>query len=274
MVRGGAEGLTAAGADPMILAWGDGLLHLSLAVKVVEILKAGAGQTKEAGPRRQKSCGEIVEIGSQRNRKGLTTNRRKSFRCKVPETGLEPALPVKATRPSTCPSPYLPCEELVGQMLGEPLVSQHFRADQITHLHCSSREVVRAVMWQRSGKKSSRLLDSSPLPLFATSARLQASGTFPVRRSAIPGLPPPPDGDEPHPWPALGEGQGLEVGPDLEPCWLDGFDGPTRSEGVVSFPLRHPPRPLRAWLLVGEAEEEQPAARLHQARTVNSRIHR
>src|SRR5207248_2998354 len=37
-----------------------------------------------------------------RNRKGLATHRRKSFRCKVPETGLEPAPPVKATRPSTC----------------------------------------------------------------------------------------------------------------------------------------------------------------------------
>ena len=38
---------------------------------------------------------------ARRNRKGLTTRRRKSFRCKVPETGLEPALPVKGTRPST-----------------------------------------------------------------------------------------------------------------------------------------------------------------------------
>jgi hypothetical protein len=39
----------------------------------------------------------------------------------MPETGIEPALPVMGTRPSTCPSSYLSCEGLVGQMQGNRL---------------------------------------------------------------------------------------------------------------------------------------------------------
>src|SRR5262249_60203690 len=62
---------------------------------------------------------------------------------------------------------------------------------------------------------------------------------------------------EPRLRPALGERQVLEVGPDLIPRRLDGLDFPVPGEGGVPFPLRHPPRPLRARLLVREPEEEQ-----------------
>jgi hypothetical protein len=66
--------------------------------------------------------------------------------------------------------------------------------------------------------------------------------------------------------PALGEGQILEVRPDLGPGRLDGLDDPALGEGVVKLLLRHPPRPLRARLLVAEAEQEQPSARLQDGR--------
>src|SRR5438105_12009134 len=76
----------------------------------------------------------------------------------------------------------------------------------------------------------------------------------------------PPDHRKPRPRPALAEGQVLQVGADLVACWLDGFDGPALGEGVVKFFLRHPAWPLRARLLVAEAEQEQPPAGPQHAR--------
>jgi hypothetical protein len=37
---------------------------------------------------------------------------------------------------------------------------------------------------------------------------------------------------------------------------------PCPNEGIVQFFLRHPPRPLRPWLLVAETEHKQPTVRL------------
>src|SRR5262249_51829231 len=62
--------------------------------------------------------------------------------------------------------------------------------------------------------------------------------------------------------PAPGEVQFLQVRRDLGPGRLDGLDAPALGEGVVKLLLRHPPRPLRAWLLVAEAHQEQLPARL------------
>jgi hypothetical protein len=117
-----------------------------------------------------RNCGDRL----RRNRKGLTTNRRKSLCCKVPETGLEPARSVKITRPSTCPSPYLPCDELVGQMQGNRLSVNAFGLTRYrTYIVAAG-----ALDGQDSGKKVAttgpRLVDSSPLPLFATFATIHA----------------------------------------------------------------------------------------------------
>ena len=62
-------------------------------VGVVEILKAGAGQTGKRVRGRQKKLWRNCGDGLRRNKKGLTPIRRKSLCCKVPETGLEPARP-------------------------------------------------------------------------------------------------------------------------------------------------------------------------------------
>src|SRR5262249_55019002 len=77
---------------------------------------------------------------------------------------------------------------------------------------------------------------------------------------------PPPDYRKPRLRPALAEAELLEVGPDLGPGRLDGLDAPALSEGVVQFLLGHPSRPVRARLLVADAHQEQPTARLQHRR--------
>src|SRR6266545_1112918 len=93
---------------------------------------------------------------------------------------------------------------------------------------------------------------------------LPVSGGPARRARGSPSLPP--DNRQPRLRPALAEGQVFQVGADLVAFWLDGFDGPALGEGVVQFFLRHPPWPLRARLLVAEAEQEQPTARLQDTR--------
>jgi hypothetical protein len=51
--------------------------------------------------RRCAACARSAPDSLGPDEKGLAPHRRKPLCCKVPETGLEPALPVKATRPST-----------------------------------------------------------------------------------------------------------------------------------------------------------------------------
>src|SRR5262249_53304734 len=62
------------------------------------------------------------------------------------------------------------------------------------------------------------------------------------------------------------EAELLEVGPDLDPCGLKGLDAPALTEGGVQSPLRPPPRPLLARLLVAETEQGQPTARFQDRR--------
>ena len=61
-------------------------------------------------------------------------------------------------------------------------------------------------------------------------------------------------GYEPRLRPALGEMQVLQIGPDLVAGWLNGLHAPALGESVVQFLLRHSAWPLRAWLIVAEAE--------------------
>src|SRR5262245_51884025 len=82
-----------------------------------------------------------------------------------------------------------------------------------------------------------------------------------MRRSVCP-----PHDHEPRLRPALAERQVLHVEPDLDPYRLDGLDAPARTEGGVQLLLRPPPRPLRPRLLVTEAQQEQPTARLEDGR--------
>src|SRR5205807_7446639 len=71
---------------------------------------------------------------------------------------------------------------------------------------------------------------------------------------------------EPRLRPALAEGHVLQIGTNLDAPWFDGFDVPTVSEGGVQLFLRNAPRPLRPWLLVAEAQQEQSAAGLEHSR--------
>src|SRR5579883_3475701 len=61
---------------------------------------------------------------------------------------------------------------------------------------------------------------------------------------------------------ALAERKILEVGVDLDPDRLDGFDAPALGERIVQLLFRDAPRPLAGRLLVAEAHEEDSAARL------------
>ena len=72
----------------------------------------------------------------------------------------------------------------------------------------------------------------------------------------------PPDHREPRLRPALAERDVLQVGADLEPGRPDLLDVPAVGERFPDLPLGDPPRPLRAGLLVAEAEQEEPPARL------------
>ena len=72
----------------------------------------------------------------------------------------------------------------------------------------------------------------------------------------------PPNDGKPRLRPTLGEGEVLEVRIDLEPTRLNGLDNPSLGEGVMNSLLRNTPRPLRSWLLVTEASQKHPPARL------------
>src|SRR5437879_6482419 len=102
----------------------------------------------------------------------------------------------------------------------KPLGSQPLRANQITLLHCSSREVVRAVMWQKSGK-----IRSPASGRFAFATFCHICHTFATFR-AIPTSSRPPHFHEPSLRPAFAEGEILQIGPDLEPGRLDTLHGP------------------------------------------------
>src|ERR1700730_14939607 len=109
------------------------------------------------------------------------------------------------------------------------------------------------------------VVGSSCLRHGATAAPPKSAGYRPCSSSSpdqMPASSRPPDHCKPRLRPALAEAQVLEVGPDLVAGWVDGFDDPALGEGVVKFVLRHLPWPLRARLLVAEAEQEQPTAGL------------
>ena len=69
-------------------------------------------------------CPAVTEnalIPANRNKKGLTPNRRKSLCCKVRETGLEPAPPLQGLgpQPSASANSAIPADALLYASLGE-----------------------------------------------------------------------------------------------------------------------------------------------------------
>src|SRR5258708_7456533 len=75
--------------------------------------------------------------------------------------------------------------------------------------------------------------------------------------------------------PSLAESKVRQIGPRLNPSCLNGFDVPSRHEGIVQFLFRHSAWPSSSRLLVAEAHQEQLPARLQdcrQARQVISPI--
>src|SRR6266446_5866339 len=76
----------------------------------------------------------------------------------------------------------------------------------------------------------------------------------------------PPDYCKPSFRTTLAEGELLQVGPSLDPGWLNGFNVPSLSEGGVQFLFRYPTRTLSSRLLVAEAHQVKATAWLQDRR--------
>src|SRR5262249_10044031 len=100
-----------------------------------------------------------------------------------------------------------------------------------------------------------------PAPTVPPSPSVRADRRLPaVPRGTTRTLPP--DDREPELRPALRELHLGKLRVDLAADRLDRFDLPAVGEGVVKFPPRDAPRPTVSGLLVAEARQERPAARL------------
>src|SRR6266403_2342272 len=76
----------------------------------------------------------------------------------------------------------------------------------------------------------------------------------------------PPDYRKPGFRTTLAKGELLQVGPSLDPGWLNGFDVPSLSEGGSQFLFRYPTRTPSSRLLVAEAHQVKATAWLQDRR--------